>query len=105
MNEFKRWWVSWYQPTEDYRPLHDPPCEAVRGWWCSGETETGSFTLCAVVDAPDEQGVKDAVYEDWPEAVVYRFITEKPNDFTPGDRFPLSDWMIPRIAALGPVTR
>lgn len=28
-----RFWLSWHQPTEDYRPLTDPPVEGVLGWW------------------------------------------------------------------------
>ena len=89
----KRFWISWRQPTEDYRPLTDPPHPQVLGWWCSGHT-----TLCAAVEANSEVEARMYVRIAWPEASEWRFCEEKPADFVPGDRFPLSDWMRERFA-------
>jgi hypothetical protein len=94
-----RFWVSWYQPTEDYRPLTYPPNNHILGWWCSGHAEVGS-TICAAIEAENEEAAREAVLKDWPEAFDvedWRFINEKPNDWKPGDRFSLSDWMIERF--------
>jgi hypothetical protein len=49
------YWISWVQPTNDYRPLAYPPHEAILGWWCSGYAEDGA-TLCAMVTAESETG-------------------------------------------------
>lgn len=95
----KRYWISWYQPTEDYRPLSDPPNEHVLGWWCSGSRiSDDAATLCAVVAGADEHEAKAAVKCDWPEATEWRFVEEKPSDFIPGDRFPVEGgWVKQRL--------
>lgn len=94
----KRFWISWYQPTGDYRPLTDPPHPQVLGWWCSGFNSNEDATLCAVVEAADEDDAKLYVRVSWPEAVNWRFCEEKAADFVPGRRFPLSGWMCERFA-------
>ena len=81
-----RFWLSWYQPGDDPRPLTCPPNEAIRGWWVSG-TGDDKFSICAVVDAESEEAAKAAVRVDWPEAEKWRFCEEKPRDWKPGDRF------------------
>lgn len=88
-------WISWYQPTEDHRPLTYPPNESVLGWWCSGSTDDSSV-LCALVRAKDEDDAKAAITKDWPEANDWRFCNEKP-DLSLSDRFMLTDWMEPRF--------
>ena len=88
-------WISWYQPTEDYRPLSYPPNAAIMGWWCSGSAATSS-TLCALVLADDEEAAREAVRKDWPEAVEWRFCVTKEAPQL-GDRFPFEDWMTARI--------
>lgn len=106
----KRFWISWYQPTEDYRPLTDPPNAAILGWWCSGYGESAeirklwgltprqtSATLCALVNADSRESAENAVHIDWPEATEWRFCYERECDFLPGDRFPLSDWVRDRL--------
>jgi hypothetical protein len=95
----KRYWVSWYQNTEDYRPVDYPPNKSVLGWWCTGYTDSG-VTLCAAIEATSEENVCKAIWIDWPEADTnnLRFCTEKSDDFVPGDRFPMSDWMIERFS-------
>lgn len=92
------YWISWYQPTEDYRPLSFPPNEAVLGWWCTGtRCDDDASTLCAWVRAGDEEAAKAAVLRDWPEAAEWRFCEQRGHVET-GGRFPLSDWMRERMA-------
>lgn len=62
----KRFWVSWYQPTEDYRPRTYPPNSAILGWWCSGDSPQGA-TLCAVVQAKSKIEVIKQIKADWPD--------------------------------------
>lgn len=92
-----RFWLSWVQPTEDHRPLTYPPNEAIIGWWCSGYTPEDHATICALVEAVDEEGAKLAVLKDWPEAGEWRFCEQFGLSWQPNDRFPLSDWMQERI--------
>lgn len=97
-----RFWVSWVQGTEDYRPLTYPPNKAILGWWCSGHVGNGGATLCAVVEAEDEAEAQRALIADWPEVAEVdemRFTEPRPDDFKPGDRFPLEPWMIKRFSS------
>ena len=96
-----RYWVGWYQPTEDYRPMMYPPNEHILGWWCSGQRfSDDAWMVVAVVEADGEEGVEAAILEDWPEVEEWNFITEQGSNFVPGDRFPLSDWMVERFGAV-----
>ena len=82
-------WISWYQPTEDYRPLKDP--SKAKAWWCTGRRSSDyAATICAWVKANTEIEAKKIVQEDWPEAQEWRFIEKKPDDWEgpPKDRFP-----------------
>jgi hypothetical protein len=92
----KRFWISWWQPGEDHRPLGYPPNESILGWWCSGSRDAGpdrqERSVCAVVKAASEYDARMAVLRDWPEATDWRFCNEEADDYRPGDRFPLSDW-------------
>jgi len=90
-----QYWISWYQPTEDHRPLSFPPNENILGWWCTGHSEAGA-TLCAMVKALSEEEARFHVKVEWPEVEEWRFCEE--SDGKVGDRFPLSEWMIPRMA-------
>jgi len=91
-----RFWVSWYDAEEDYRPLHDPPGPGILGWWCSGETceDPPRATLVVFIDAPSEAKARAALKREWPETAnaEFRFFEEQPESFRPGDRFPLPDW-------------
>jgi len=89
-------WISWHQPTEDYRPLTFPPNKAIIGWWCSGYHSDGTSILCALVKAGNADAAKAAVLQDWPEAEVWRFCVEK-EDAMLSDRFPFTDWMLERL--------
>lgn len=89
----KRYWVSWLQPGEDYRPLKDPPNEGIIGWWCSGYDSGDTAVLCALIRARDERYAVDAVLQDWPEFKEWRFCEEVESDWIPTSRFPLTlDW-------------
>lgn len=93
-----RFWCSWYQPGEDYRPITYPPPPNILGWWKSGETDEAA-TLCAVVEADNAVQaighIRNA--KAWPEANDFRFADRAEDGWIPGDRFPLSDWMKPRF--------
>lgn len=99
LSPMSRYWISWHQPGEDYRPLTYPPNERVLGWWRSGETGENAprSILCAVVMAQDEEDAKRAISLDWSEAEDWRFTESVSSNFTPGDRFPPSDWMEARL--------
>ena len=92
-----RFWLSWHQPTDDFRPLTDPPNAAVLGWWCSGYDADDTPILCALVSAVNTRAAKQKVRLSWPEAPSarreWRIEQEQEPDWLPGDRFPLSDWM------------
>lgn len=92
-----RFWMSWYQPTEDHRPLAFPPNAAILGWWCTGYRHDNAATICALVQAESEEAAWDAVKKDWPE-MEQRFSGEREPDYAiKSDRFPLSDWMRERM--------
>ena len=92
-------WLSWEQPTDDYRALTYPPNEQILGWWCSGTGED-YFTICAYVEAKDDDGARAAVLKDWPEAFDrdsdWRIFQER-EKYKPSDRFPPEDWMMQRL--------
>lgn len=87
-------WISWYQPTEDHRPLQYPPTPAILAWWQTGDSDKGAV-LVALVDAETEESAKEHVQVNWPEANEWRFCDDKA-DKTFGNRFPVSDWMAER---------
>lgn len=99
----KKWWLSWVQPTEDFRPLSFPPNKDVLGWWCSGYSSDEHAILCAAVQAVDEDAAWEAIMKDWPDMGEVRFCGSKDSEWLPSDRFPLrtrngDDWMAKRFA-------
>lgn len=88
------WWLSWVQPTPDYRPVTDPPNAGVLGWWCTGFDSEDSAILCAAVIGKNENDAKDKVIEDWPEAETstWRFCEPMEHPYKLSDRFPLDGW-------------
>jgi hypothetical protein len=88
-----KYWISWKQPGDDYRPIYDPTKESAPfngAYWCSGEGEDGQghySTMCAVVHAEDEDAAKGLVLKYWPDLSDWRFCDEKESDWKPGDRF------------------
>lgn len=101
----KRFWLSWEETSEDYRPISDPPNRAVLAWWCSGEAGDGSYsTLVALVEAESEDRAKLAIALSWPvEKKVttwrkWRFCNEVGFDYRPTDRFPITKpWQRERV--------
>lgn len=92
-------WMSWYQPGDDVRPVKCPPPEGILGWWHTGNGNEGE-TLCAMVTAEDEDGAWSLIRSlgAWPDAGRERFC-ERATTPNPSDRFPLSAWMKPRFEA------
>lgn len=95
--ETRYYWISWYQPTDDHRPLSFPPHDPILGWWRSGRRLIdGQASLVAMVAAEDEAHAKAIIQRDWPEVVEWRFVEQRV-ELDVGDRFPLGDWMVPRF--------
>ena len=100
-----RFWISWVQRTEDYRPKYYPPHHSILGWWCSGYDTEGHAILCACVEAKDAAAASSAIIHEWPEVKEliksgegWRFYNRNVSEaWRPGDRFPLSDWMVERF--------
>lgn len=93
-----RFWISWYETSEDHRPLTYPPNQAVLGWWCSGyRCFDNAAAICALVEAESEEEAENAILQDWPGEKEWRFLSQVEKDYDLGDRFPLSDWMKERI--------
>lgn len=63
------YWISWHQPTEDYRPLTDPPHPQVMGWWCSGYDAYDIALLCACAEQSGSDGLRPTFLgsNDWRE--------------------------------------
>lgn len=90
--KMKRIWLSWYQKTEDERPLKFPP-EGVLGYWNTGQRlSDGAWTLCALVESASIMDAKKIIEKNWPEA-AWRFGKIVDSNLKPGDRFPKSKWM------------
>ncbi|NBJ13364.1 hypothetical protein [Microvirga arsenatis] len=89
-NSVKRYWVSWLA---DHGPfeLHSP-------WWFSGMRASDDVpTVCAAVMAESEEAAREAIYacvDSRPAHIEFRFIEERPDDWTPfNSRFQRRDWM------------
>lgn len=93
-----KFWVSWIERADDYRPTTYPPNGAILGWWCSGYDVNDGAVLCALVAARSEASAKAAIVKDWPEASEWRFCEGRGSAWTPGDRFALEPWMEARYA-------
>ena len=93
-----RFWLSWYQPGEDYRPLVFPPGQVL--WWCTGYegSDGGDAILCGLVDAESEEAAWEEVRKYWPDFKRYRFTERKPDGWQPDSgRFPVVGWMLELI--------
>jgi hypothetical protein len=82
-------WISWHQPTDDFRPLHFPPRDEVLGWWKSGNApnatvgKRGSVVtrLVAMVAADDEKTAREVILHEWPEAEDWMFCCDHEEPF------------------------
>lgn len=81
----QKWWVRWYVPGTDSRPVSVPtPVE----WWCSGYSDTHSIN-CGIVYADDEGAALSEVQANgWPECESLDFCEAVAPDWRPGSRFP-----------------
>lgn len=96
----RQFWMSWYQPTEDYRPLKYPPNLGVLAYWCSGSRlSDDAHTLVAWVIAPNVRTAKAIIRIDWPEADEWRLCEELEKSWwPPSNRFPIDKkWEKDRI--------
>jgi hypothetical protein len=120
----KRYWISWYNLENDWRSYSErcegrnAPISSVLGYWKSGkawlksrsEDDIGARCCPIIVAAIDAKSTFNAMNDikyEWPDNVMMYgsaydedlilFIENKPPDFVPGDRFPLSDWMVERF--------
>jgi hypothetical protein len=84
------YWLSW-QSSYDFSDfeLHWP-------WWVSGVGD-GHKCICSAIFAKDEDAVRQVVYDCYdarPDHIEFRFIEERPDDFSPYcDRFAWNEWM------------
>lgn len=81
----QKWWVRWYVPGGDSRPVTVPtPIE----WWCSGYSDTHAIN-CGIVHAGTEAEALTAVRDNgWPECEELDFCNAVEPDWRPGSRFP-----------------
>lgn len=89
----RRYWISWYAPPElGPFELHSP-------WWISGRRcSDDALTICAAIQAADEDAVREVVYasfDERPASLEFRFCHEAEPEWIPFcDRFPRADWMV-----------
>lgn len=88
----KKYWVSWYQRV-DYSEFELDSPWWTTGWRCSDDAET----ICAAIVAESSKDAEERIYRAYdkrPETIEFRFVDEKPSDWTPfGDRFKQQKWM------------
>lgn len=87
----KNYWLSWYVGPSDGFELNWP-------WWVSGSRDSdGAQTICVAIRAGSENAAREAVlasYDERPAALDWRFVEERPADWTPYcDRFRQAKWM------------
>lgn len=86
-----RFWVSWWSGYYADEGCTQPPFQT----WESGsreradsdETDKDEISLCAVIDAVDEESIWTVVEKHFPDC-ERRFCNLSEPDFIPGDRFP-----------------
>jgi len=84
----RRFWVSWYASSLDFE-VHTP-------WWVSGYRDDTPVVCAAVIanDADDAQSVIRACHDDPQAEIEWRFVEERPDDWSPfNSRFKRADWM------------
>lgn len=91
----RRWWLSWYEYSEDVRPMDDKDPH-ILGWWLTGygDDEDGEYeTIVAWLEAPSLAAAWDVVDILWPcqndSARKIRFENEVEPSYVPSDRFPI----------------
>lgn len=90
----RNFWISWIGPDHGFE-LHWP-------WWVSGyrlgnDEDGDTPTICAAVQAKDEDGAKEiilACHDERPKAIEWRFCSEREDGWSPfNSRFPRAKWM------------
>ncbi len=92
-----KYWVSWWSGNYADEGCTKPPYTA----WVSGskdrilangeiDEERDECSFCAVIIADSEDEIWTSVEKHYPD-YTQRFCILKEDDFTPGDRFPMSD--------------
>lgn len=92
-------WMSWWQPGDDYRPVAWPPPEAVLAYWCTGYRGgdgTDEAAVVALVRAEDADAAWAAIRTEgaWADAGEERFCEPRDGSQPPGDRFPTPKWSV-----------
>lgn len=83
-----RYWVSWWSGNYADEGCTKPPFQ----FWTSGERDRADdsgltdCSLCAVIDAPNEEAIRRAVLKHFPDA-SFRFVNMKDDGWNPGERF------------------
>lgn len=96
----KRWWLSWWQPGSDCRPMVLPVAMPILGWWRTGTRGQGdepedrewspASSLVAWVEADSPEDARTALLPYWPESAKaqWRFEPEDvESSWRPSDRF------------------
>lgn len=90
-----RYWISWWGGNDgEPRPFAESEESPSFHWWVTGErfTTTDTYSICAVVDADDDQHAKQQITEWWPGVDEWRFCKTKPHYWMPdASRFPVED--------------
>ncbi len=91
-NSMTRFWVSWWSGYYESEGCTEPPFQV----WISGarlrsedaeDTEKDDVSICAVIDAENEEQIWEVVGKHFPD-YESRFCNHKESDWQPGDRFP-----------------
>lgn len=96
-----RYWVSWYETlkdpskaeqdqelyAEDYHsPKFPEGVKVFQSWWTGTRMSDNATTMCAYIEAPDEEGIKRGL-----EGFEMRFLEERGSDwegpYGPDSRF------------------
>jgi hypothetical protein len=83
------WWIRFYTDSiEDSRPIK-VPVPNIQHYWESGFSDTHAI-MCAMATGETEADVLESVKYGWPDVGELDFCDPRPEDWTPGDRFPIS---------------
>lgn len=91
-------WVTWKQPTKDYRPSKPfQTNENILGWWCIEEPAGEEpAILAALVKANNSRLAKMSILHEWCDLGDWISIQTR-DDIDIGDKYPLDGWMTVRF--------
>lgn len=101
----QRFWVRFFlRGTDDYRALIHPPTPQILGYWATGKFASNDahqviqHTICCVIDVDNFGELYSILQNNFigspNETIELSFAEAKPNNWLPGDRFPLASWMV-----------